>query len=197
MRVRWGWGRSRTLCGITPLSLRLPRCFWYKAKAAMDSGTLASRPISYPVRAQPPLLKPSPPRTRPVSVAVLASVLTADSASTPAHRGATAAVEKSITTDMRFLIPVLAASLTACGTLAPGADRILVTRDAAQVAGCSSVGIVSADVNLLTSVAGDWNAEGWYKIRNQAAALHADKVLLTSSRMAPDSGTAYRCGKTP
>jgi hypothetical protein len=92
---------------------------------------------------------------------------------------------------VRALLLCLVLTLAACGTLAPGADRVIVTRDPGQVADCVIVGTVSSDASAL---AGDWNGEGWYKLRNQASALHADRVLLTSSRLAPDAGTAYHCG---
>ncbi len=81
-------------------------------------------------------------------------------------------------------------AVVGCGTLAPGADKVIVTRDAQQVAACKPVGTVSSDANAL---AGDWNGAGWYRLRNQAFTLGADHVLLTNSRLTPDEGVAYRC----
>ena len=85
--------------------------------------------------------------------------------------------------------------LSGCGTLAPGADRILITRDVHAVQGCTVVGTVSADASLGNQLLGDFNGAGWYKLRNDALSLHATHVLLTNSRWVhPDQGVAYRCG---
>lgn len=81
-----------------------------------------------------------------------------------------------------------------CGTLAPGAEAIIVTRDATTIKNCKPVGTVGGDATALTQVAGDWNGAGWYQIRNQALTLGADHVLLTNSIWVhPDTGVAYRC----
>lgn len=94
---------------------------------------------------------------------------------------------------MRILIlATFCTLLAACGTLAPGADRVIVTRDKHLIEHCTPVGSVGADPNVLNSVLGDYNGAGYFKLRNDAMILHADHVLLTGY---PSQGVAYRCTK--
>jgi hypothetical protein len=83
-----------------------------------------------------------------------------------------------------LLLAVL--GLARCGSLAPGAEAIKLTRDPKVVAGCTNLGAVSG---MLDSryVAGTKN-----RMVNQAFALGADTVFLTSTAVSAE-GMAYRC----
>jgi len=74
---------------------------------------------------------------------------------------------------------------TACVTLKPmsGGEGVILVRDVAEVASCKALGGVS--------VRADPNAE--YDIRNQAAALGANTVLITSYTPELMEGMAYYC----
>jgi hypothetical protein len=86
----------------------------------------------------------------------------------------------------------LVSLLAACAHLAPGAEKVIVSADPTTIAGCNAVGSVAAQTTFLNALFGDWNAQGYYAIRNQALALHADHILLTSYSQ---TGVAYRCEK--
>lgn len=84
--------------------------------------------------------------------------------------------------------------LAACATLAPGAEKVLVTEKAADVAGCNVVGEVVAD-RPVTSVA-DMNN----KLRNAALAIGGNVVFKTSGSLWINlawKGIAYQCGARP
>jgi hypothetical protein len=69
-----------------------------------------------------------------------------------------------------------------CVTLAPGADKVKFTSNAADVKGCTAVGNVQADAKN-----DPLDVEN--TLRNQALGLSADMVFRTSM----DSGVGYRC----
>jgi hypothetical protein len=75
-----------------------------------------------------------------------------------------------------------------CATvaLAPGADRVLLTKNAADVASCKTVGNVKSpqDGNAL-------DAEP--SIRNQAVGLGANAIFITRDFNGGMEGVAYHC----
>ena len=78
---------------------------------------------------------------------------------------------------------------TACTSLSPGAEKIKVTRDSKDVAGCKAVGEVSG---LTTNQALPGAKK---KMMNAALALGADVVFVTSTVGSYD-GVAYLCGSS-
>lgn len=82
---------------------------------------------------------------------------------------------------------VAAAIVTSgCASVAPTADRVVLTREASAVVGCKDVGSVEAWIALSF---GDARVQ----LKNRAAALGADTVLVNSS-FGETTGTAYACG---
>jgi hypothetical protein len=69
--------------------------------------------------------------------------------------------------------------------LAPGAEQVKVTRNAADVAGCHAVGNVAVDSNATQH---DWDTQ----LRNKTLGLSGDVLFLTSV-LAATEGIAYRC----
>src|SRR5215470_15161747 len=86
---------------------------------------------------------------------------------------------------------LVAYGLTGCVSLAPGADKVLVTRDASVVATCTAVGNVQVqvDVNRQVDIA---NASTVF--RNRVVALGGNTGLVTDGSVGiPFEGVAYRC----
>ena len=86
---------------------------------------------------------------------------------------------------------LVACALTGCVSLAPGADKVLVTRDASEVAKCTAVGNIrgQVDVNNQTDTA---NASAVF--RNRVVALGGNTGLVTDGSVrVPVQGVAYRC----
>jgi hypothetical protein len=82
------------------------------------------------------------------------------------------------------LIAVLA--LAGCGSLAPGAEKVLLTRNAVDVAGCKVVAPVHIRPEPFTSGAKD--------MRNAAFGYGGDTVFVTSGVLdAVRDGMAYNC----
>jgi hypothetical protein len=76
-----------------------------------------------------------------------------------------------------------------CGTVAlsPEGERIRLTSDRNDVAGCAMVGVVDAKPPYI----GPHDAE--YTLRNKAAAIGADTLLVAGWKANTQSATAYRC----
>jgi hypothetical protein len=80
------------------------------------------------------------------------------------------------------------AILSACVTLAPGADKVRITKNPADVSACSAVGNIKAprdadgQVDIL-------NADA--SLRNQTVGLGGNTALETSELLG--EGVAYRC----
>ena len=68
--------------------------------------------------------------------------------------------------------------------LAPGADRVKLTHNASDVAGCKAVGNVSGWI-----AAGDQQFYYEAQLRNRTVGLDGNTVFLTT----PREGVAYRC----
>ena len=87
----------------------------------------------------------------------------------------------------RFLVLALAlGSLIGCTTLAPGAAQIVVSSHGDTVQGCTPLGTVSGTEAQFVGF-----DDPRKDMQNQALALGADHVLLTSRL--PFKGVAYRC----
>jgi hypothetical protein len=82
----------------------------------------------------------------------------------------------------------LCATLSGCVTLAPGADKVKLTSNAADVKGCVAVGNVKADAQ-------NDPLDVDNTLRNQAVGLNADVVFRTGL----GAGVGYRCatGSSP
>jgi hypothetical protein len=94
---------------------------------------------------------------------------------------------------MRSAIAILfvAYGLTGCVSLAPGADKVLVTKDASAVVACTAVGNIreQVDVNPQTDTA---NASAVF--RNRVVALGGNTgFVMEGSVRVPVQGVAYRC----
>lgn len=94
---------------------------------------------------------------------------------------------------MRSPIAILlvACGMTGCVSLAPGADKVLVTGDASAVVTCTAVGNIreQVDVNRQTDTA---NASAVF--RNRVVALGGNTALVTDGSVrVPVQGVAYRC----
>ena len=87
-----------------------------------------------------------------------------------------------------FIALVLSATLSGCVTLAPGADKVKLTSNAADVKGCVAVGNVKADAQ-------NDPLDVDNTLRNQAVGLNADVVFRTGL----GAGVGYRCatGSSP
>jgi hypothetical protein len=86
---------------------------------------------------------------------------------------------------------VVACGMTGCVSLVPGADKILMTRDAAAVLPCTAVGKVrlQVDVNRQVDTA---NANAAF--RNRVIALGGNTGFVTDGSVrVPVEGVAYRC----
>lgn len=86
---------------------------------------------------------------------------------------------------------LVACGITGCVSLAPGADKVVLTRDASDVATCTAVGNVriSVDVNRQSDTA---NANTAF--RNRVVALGGNTGLVTDGPVrVPVAGVAYHC----
>ena len=91
-----------------------------------------------------------------------------------------------------FSLSTLCAIFTsACVTLAPGAEKVRITKDASDVSGCTAVG----SVNTLGGPQGPSEiADSSNELRNAAIGLGGNAVFITSSILnVPNQGVAYRC----
>jgi hypothetical protein len=94
---------------------------------------------------------------------------------------------------MRILTRILpvACCISGCVSLEPGADKVLVTSNASDVAECTSVGEIKVPVDLGRQVD---LASASARFRNQVVALGGNAGLVTDgSPHIPIEGSAYRC----
>jgi hypothetical protein len=97
--------------------------------------------------------------------------------------------ERQMETGIRMMMATAALALVVgCTTVAPQADRIRTTREAAEVASCKPVGSVQSTPPYM------FPGDDMKQIRNQALPLGADTILITSPRLVFTSGVAYKCG---
>jgi hypothetical protein len=80
--------------------------------------------------------------------------------------------------------------VTGCVSVAPQAETIRVTATGAEVSQCTILGTVESHPPYM------FPSDGVNQLRNNAAALGADTLLLTSSgALRGKTGMAYRCNK--
>jgi hypothetical protein len=96
---------------------------------------------------------------------------------------------------MHFVRPPITVSvfalLSACVTLAPGADKVRVTKNSADVSSCSAVGNIKVprDAQGQVDIA---NADA--EFRNQTIGLGGNTAFVTSAPLGVAvEGVAYRC----
>ena len=88
-------------------------------------------------------------------------------------------------------ILLVACGMIGCVSLAPGADKVLLTTDSSAVMTCTAVGNVreQVDVNRQTDTA---NASAVF--RNRVVALGGNTGFVTDGSVrVPVQGVAYRC----
>jgi hypothetical protein len=90
-----------------------------------------------------------------------------------------------------YVCPTL---LAACATLAPGADKVQLTKSASDVASCTAVGNIHVPPDeqggLVVSVT-------TAAFRNQVIGFGGNTGFITSNQLgAPVDGIAYRCPQT-
>lgn len=88
----------------------------------------------------------------------------------------------------RLVLLAAVAALTGCTTLAPGASRIWITTNPADVAGCRAVGSVESSPPYVMP------GDDLKQLRNAATGLGANAILRTGPRLFVTRGVAYRCG---
>ena len=93
-----------------------------------------------------------------------------------------------------LVIAVAAAlSLAACVSLAPGADKVRLTKNASDVSSCSAVGNVKVPVASTGTVD---IANASTQFRNQVVGLGGNTGFVTYGPVdVPSEGVAYRCPK--
>jgi hypothetical protein len=89
----------------------------------------------------------------------------------------------------KLFVLVLLGMAISCETLAPQAKAVRIAAEPAEVADCRMVGSVSSQPPYMGP------NDGVNQLRNEAAALGADTLLLTSTgAMRGKNGMAYSCG---
>jgi len=85
----------------------------------------------------------------------------------------------------------VATLLTACMSLAPGADKVRFTKNAVDVVNCKAVG----DVRVPIEIQGQVDiADADARFRNQVIGFGGNTAFVTSSSLGiPVQGIAYRC----
>jgi len=82
-------------------------------------------------------------------------------------------------------------AMTACVSLAPGADKVRVTNKPSDVEKCTARGKIHVPVNIDRQVD---LANASANFRNQVVALHGNTGLVTDGPLdIPVGGVAYRC----
>jgi hypothetical protein len=97
----------------------------------------------------------------------------------------------TLRTQMLVFLVLTTSSLTACVSLAPGANNVRLTKAASEVTGCTAVGNISVprDANGQPDIA---NADA--EFRNQVVGLGGNTGFITSEPLGvPVEGIAYRC----
>lgn len=85
----------------------------------------------------------------------------------------------------------VAISLVACVSLAPGADKVRITKNASDVGNCSAVGNIRVPIETQGQLD---IADADTRFRNQVIGLGGNAAFVTSSSLGiPVEGIAYRC----
>jgi hypothetical protein len=91
---------------------------------------------------------------------------------------------------IRSALAAVVVTVAGCVSVAPQAEKIRVTSNGAEVAECKILGAVESHPPYM------FPSDGVNQLRNNAVALGADTLLLTSSgALRGKTGMAYRCGK--
>ena len=91
---------------------------------------------------------------------------------------------------IRAALTAVVLTVAGCVSVAPQAEKIRVTSNGVDVAQCKLLGAVESHPPYM------FPSDGVNQLRNNAAALDADTLLLTSSgALRGKTGMAYRCGK--
>jgi hypothetical protein len=84
------------------------------------------------------------------------------------------------------VVPVaVVAAAAGCASVAPKSESVVLTRESSDVVGCKEIGDVESWLSLSFK-------DAQTQLRNRAAGLGADTVLVSSS-FGDTTGTAYRC----
>lgn len=103
-------------------------------------------------------------------------------------------------THRRLVALVLVLLCVGCTSLTPAGSRVRVTSNNEAVHGCTLLGEVKGADHMWGGVAGQGIAENnaWNELKNRAAAMGADTVLMVTSSTgfsgSRQIGEAYRCG---
>lgn len=98
---------------------------------------------------------------------------------------------KEATLKRRAVVPALLVALIAgCVSLTPEAEKMKVTKKAADVVGCKALGYVEGHPPYVGP------RDGMHQMQNQASALGADTLFVTAYNVSAN-GVAYLCGKSP
>lgn len=90
-----------------------------------------------------------------------------------------------------YVAIIFVVALSACVSLAPGADKVRITKDASDVSACSAVGNIRLPSDANGNVDG-YNADAQF--RNQTVGLGGNTAFVTRSGLfVPIEGIAYRC----
>jgi len=82
--------------------------------------------------------------------------------------------------------------LSACFSLAPGADKVRMTKNPSDVANCSAVGNIKVSGEGAGEAADIASADT--KFRNQVVGFGGNTAFITASALGiPVDGIAYRC----
>ena len=90
------------------------------------------------------------------------------------------------TTKTAFFAALILAGCTT--SVAPQAEKIAITRTAADVANCRVLGNVEAPPPYI------WPGDDLKQMKNAALALGADTIFVTR-RVGSSQGVAYKCGE--
>jgi hypothetical protein len=77
------------------------------------------------------------------------------------------------------------AAAAGCASVAPKSESVVLTHESSEVAGCKEIGSVQSWLSLTFK-------DAQTQLRNRAAGLGADTVLVSSS-FGDTNGTAYLC----
>jgi hypothetical protein len=92
---------------------------------------------------------------------------------------------------LAHIVITAAMLLSACVTLAPGADQVRITNKASDVGTCKVLGNIQVPKNNQGLVDG---ASAQDQFRNQAVGLGSNVALVTEGFVSiPVAGIAYRC----
>ena len=95
------------------------------------------------------------------------------------------------TSRMLLVATICALLLNACVALAPGADKVRITKKASDVSTCTAVG----NINVSGGVQGPSQVvDASTELRNQAVGLGGNVVFVTLATLGvPAEGVVYRC----